>query len=395
MEAWKRNLYSLWTTEFLAVLGVAFVLPFLPFFIRELGVSDPEDVERWSGFIYAAPFLATTISGPVWGWLGDRYGRRLMLLRALLGFAVVSFLMAFAQSPHQLFLLRLIQGAISGFVSATLAIVSTTTPRERMGYAMGVLQTSLTAGTICGPLIGGFLADQLGYRNMFFLTAGLGCLATILVIFLVREDERVGEPGKSPGLISNYRFVFTSPTLLLIIATGLIVQLAIMAVQPILSLFVETLWPAVGHLATVAGGVFAVTGFSSLIVAPFWGKRGDRSGYRQILFITLLGAGITFAPQGLVNGVDQLLFLRFLQGLFLGGILPALYTLTTLNTPEERCGGVLGITRSGLLLGNAVGPIAGGIVAASFGMRPLFFCTGALLIGTAVAARRMIPGAAR
>lgn len=390
MESWKRNLYSLWTTEFLTVLGIALVLPFLPFYIRELGVKESEDVKRWSGLIYAAPFLLATFTGPLWGWLGDRYGRRMMLVRAIFGFAVTTFLMAFARDVYHLFFLRLIQGGVAGSIAATLAIVATTTPREHMGYAMGVLQTSLTTGGIIGPFIGGFLADQIGYRNIFFLTGGLGALAGILVIFLVHEDERTQETSKSTGLLSNYRFVFTSSALSAIFISSLIVQMAIMAVQPVLSLFVEKLWPTTDNLATMAGAVFAITGLSSLLASPYWGKRGDRIGCKKTLTITLLGTGISYAPQGLVSQVYQLLILRFIQGLFVGGVLPALYTLTSLNTPEERRGGIMGITRSGLLMGNVIGPISGGFLAASFGMRPLFFLTAALLIAVTFGASRII-----
>lgn len=390
MEPWKRNLYSLWATEFLAALGMALVLPFLPFYVRELGVQDLHDVERWSGLIFSAPFMVAIFAGPLWGWLGDRYGRRMMLIRAIFGYAGTSFLMAFAQNVQQLFILRLIMGGVAGFIAATLAIVSTSTPREHMGYAMGVLQTSLTSGAIIGPFIGGFLADQMGYRNIFFITAGFGFVAGLLVILLVQESERAPDEMKSPGLLSNFRFVFTSATLVTIFIASSIVQLAVMAIQPVLSLFVETLWPTTEHLATVAGGVFAITGFAGLISAPYWGKRGHRMGYKRVLALTLLGTGITCVPQAFVNRVYQLLTLRFVHGLFAGGILPALYTLTTLNAPEEQRGGIMGITRSGLLIGNVVGPISGGFLAASIGMRPLFLFTAALLITVTFSARRII-----
>jgi DHA1 family multidrug resistance protein-like MFS transporter len=369
---------------------MALVLPFLPFYVRELGVQDLHDVERWSGLIFAAPFMVAIFAGPLWGWLGDRYGRRMMLIRAVFGYAGTSFLMAFAQNVQQLFILRLIMGGVAGFIAATLAIVSTTTPREYMGYAMGVLQTSLTTGAIIGPFIGGFLADHMGYRNIFFITAGFGFVAGILVILLVQESERTPDEMKSPGLLSNFRFVFTSATLVTIFIASSIVQLAVMAIQPVLSLFVETLWPGTEHLATVAGGVFAITGFASLLSAPYWGKRGDRMGYKKVLAITLLCTGISCAPQAFVNRAYQLLLLRFVHGLFAGGILPALYALTTLNVPEKRRGGVLGITRSGLLIGNVIGPISGGFLAASIGLRPLFLFTATLLIAVTFAAGGMI-----
>jgi DHA1 family multidrug resistance protein-like MFS transporter len=314
----------------------------------------------------------------------------MMLMRAVFGFAVTSFLMAFAQTALQLFLLRLIQGAVAGFISATLAIVATTTPRQQMGYAMGILQTSLTTGGIIGPPVGGILADLIGYRNIFFLTSGFGLLAGLLVIFLVKEEEKPREDRKPGGFFSNFRFVFTSSTLTTIFVSSLIVQMAIMVIQPVLSLFVERLWPSPQSLSTMAGVVFGITGISSLIAAPYWGKRGDRVGYKKTLFLTTLATGISFAPQALVTDAYQLLALRFVQGLFIGGILPALYTLTSLNAPEERRGGIMGITRSGLLIGNVVGPISGGFLAASLGMRPIFFLTAALLIAVTFFSRNLI-----
>lgn len=379
MESWQRNLFSLWTTEFLAALGLSMILPFLPFYIRELGVTDAAEIKRWSGLVFGAPFLIATFVGPLWGWLGDRYGRRAMLIRALAGYAGSAFFMAFATTVNQLLILRLIQGGVAGFIAATLAIAATTTPRDKMGYAMGVLQTSLTTGAVIGPFIGGLLADRIGYRYIFFVTSAFGFVAAFLVILLVKENVSTGEEKKSPSLISNFRLVFTSSVLMAIFMAGLAVQTAVMAIQPVLSLFVERLWPSGEHLATVAGGVFAITGLASLISAPYWGKKGDRLGYKKMLLLALLGSGCLSIPQALVTQVYQLFFLRFIYGLFAGGILPALYTLTSLNVSEERKGGIMGITRSGLLIGNVVGPVSGGFISATFGIRPLFIFMAALL----------------
>lgn len=379
MESWQKNLFSLWTTEFLAALGISLILPFLPFYIRELGVIEAGEVKRWSGLVFGAPFLMATFAGPLWGWLGDRYGRKAMLIRALAGYAGSSFFMAFATSAQQLLILRLIQGGVAGFIAATLAIAATTTPRDKMGYAMGILQTSLTTGAVIGPFIGGLLADRLGYRHIFFVTSAFGFTAALLVILLVKESISPSEEKKSPGLIANFRLVFTTSSLMVIFVAGMAVQTAVMAIQPVLSLFVEIIWPQGENLATVAGGVFAITGLASLISAPYWGKRGDRLGYKKMLLITLLGTGLTGIPQALVNHAYQLFFLRFIYGLFVGGILPALYTLTSLHVSAERRGGIMGITRSGLLIGNVIGPISGGLLSAYFGIRPLFIFMAALL----------------
>ena len=390
MESWRKNLYTLWGAEFLAALGMAFVLPFIPFYVRELGITDLAEVKKWSGLIYAGPFLAATFTVPLWGWMGDRYGRKAMLIRALIGFAVTTFIMGFAQTAPQLFILRIIQGGVSGFIAATLAIVATTTPRKFMGYAMGILHTSLTTGAIVGPFIGGVLADQIGYRNIFFVTAVFGAAATILVIFLVREDQPSPEVSQAPGFFSNFRFVFASPVLVTIFVGGMVVQTAVLAIQPVLSLFVEKLWGKTENLSTLAGGIFAITGAASLLAAPFWGRRSDRKGYKKVLSFNLLWAGITCAPQAFVQNVGQLFLLRFVHGLFIGGVLPALNTLTTLNSPEDRRGGVMGIIRSGLLIGNVAGPILGGYLGASLGIPPIFVFTAVLLIAVTFVGGRII-----
>lgn len=390
MESWKKNLFSLWSAEFLAALGLSMILPFLPFYIRELGIIDAGEVKRWSGLVFGAPFLIATFVGPLWGWLGDRYGRKAMLIRALAGYAASSFFMAFATSVPQLLILRLVQGGVSGFIAATLAIAATTTPQDKMGYAMGVLQTSLTTGAVIGPFIGGLLADRIGYRHIFFVTSAFGFAGAFLVFLLVKESISSTEKKKSPGLMSNFRLVFTSSSLVVVFAAGLAVQTAVMAIQPVLSLFVEILWPQGENLATVAGGIFAITGLASLISAPYWGKRGDHIGYKKMLLITLLGTSLTCIPQALVNQVYQLFFLRFVYGLFVGGILPALYTLTSLNVSAERRGGIMGITRSGLLIGNVIGPVSGGLLSAYFGIRPLFIFMAALLFLVYLWVRREI-----
>ncbi|MCX5910182.1 MAG: MFS transporter, partial [Deltaproteobacteria bacterium] len=307
-----------------------------------------------------------------------------------IGFGITSALMAFAQTVEQLFILRLIQGAVSGFIAATLAIVATTTPREHMGYAMGVLQTSLITGSIIVPFFGGILADHIGYRHIFLITGGFAFFAALVVLFLVTESPVSSERKDSPGFLSNFHFVFRTPILVMILLAGFMVQLANMAISPILALFVESLQPEAEHIATVAGGVFAITGLAGLISAPYWGMRGHHLGYKRTLVMNLLGAAVTFIPQAFVTRIYQLLILRFVHGLFIGGIHPALYTLTSLNVPEERRGGVMGITRSGLLLGNVAGPITGGLVASSLGMRPLFIFTAAILLILVWVARRSI-----
>ena len=155
MPQWQRNVYAIWIAQFLAMVGLTLIVPFLPFYIRTLGVATTQDVERWSGFLFAAPFLVQTLAAPLWGVLGDRYGRKMMVLRAMLGIGLTNMLSAVVGNVGQLVALRAIQGGVSGFVAAGNALVTATIPADRMGAALGLLQTSLTGGGIIGPLVGG------------------------------------------------------------------------------------------------------------------------------------------------------------------------------------------------------------------------------------------------
>ncbi len=212
MPQWQRNIYAIWSAQFLAMVGLTLIVPFLPLYLRELGVRDIADVERWSGFLFAAPFLVQTLAAPLWGVLGDRYVRKMMVLRAMVGIGVTNMLSAAVGYVGQLVLLRAVQGGVSGFVAAGNALVTAAIPPDRMGAALGLLQTSLTAGGIIGPLIGGALGDLVGYRNVFLIT-GATCFAAAAVVLVGAREEmapaRVRAAG--PGVWANLAYFYSRP----------------------------------------------------------------------------------------------------------------------------------------------------------------------------------------
>ncbi|HBF59880.1 MAG TPA: multidrug transporter subunit MdtG, partial [Exiguobacterium sp.] len=180
MPLWKRNLVVVWFGSFLTSAALSLVLPFLPLFIEELGVDRRQDITTWSGIAFGATFLVAAIVSPIWGRLADRKGRKLMLLRASLGMSIVMFLISFVQDVYQLVFLRLVMGAVSGFISAGITMVASQTPKEKSGWALGTLSTGGIAGGLLGPLIGGFLADVVGLRPVFLFTS-----VPLFITFLV------------------------------------------------------------------------------------------------------------------------------------------------------------------------------------------------------------------
>lgn len=195
MDLWRKNLYVLWATQFIAMVGMNLVVPFLPFYIRDLGVADEAEVVRWSGLVFAGPFISALFATPFWGNLGDKYGRKPMVIRALFGLAVSQVLIGLSQNVMQVFLFRILQGAISGFIASALALVSTSAPRKRVGYALGVLQSASSGGVILGPFFGGLLADLIGYREIFFVTAVFCTMGAVAVMYGVEEVKAEEEPS--------------------------------------------------------------------------------------------------------------------------------------------------------------------------------------------------------
>ncbi|MGA0834161.1 MAG: MFS transporter [Candidatus Kapaibacteriota bacterium] len=196
-DGWKRNLLVLWIAQFIAMIGMTGVIPFLPLYVRELGVS-PDQTSLWSGFIIAAPFATAALLTPLWGSIGDRYGQKLMVMRAVAGLGLTVAAMGLATNVWVLFVLRILQGAVSGFIASTNAFVSSNTPSDRAGYALGTLQTSISAGAIVGPLVGGAISDAFGFQMVFFVVGGLCTLSLVTVYAGVREQP-VDHPAAAVG----------------------------------------------------------------------------------------------------------------------------------------------------------------------------------------------------
>ncbi len=167
---------------------MSLVLPFLPLFIEELGVTNPDHVVTWSAIAFGATFLVAAIVSPLWGRLADQKGRKLMLIRASLGMAVVMTLISFVQDVYQLVGLRLLMGAVSGFISAGITLVASQTPKEKSGWALGTLSTGGITGGLLGPLIGGLLADWIGLRPVFLLTGSSLFITFLITLVFVKED---------------------------------------------------------------------------------------------------------------------------------------------------------------------------------------------------------------
>ncbi|WP_277424241.1 MFS transporter [Cohnella candidum] len=378
---WKRTLWILWTSNFIAVAGVSLIIPFLPLYIEELGVHQLRDINLWSGWIFAAQSVTAVIFQPLWGAMADKYGRKVMLLRAGIGMAVMTILMGFVDAPWQLLVLRLINGVFSGFISMSISLQASVTPNEHAGKALGTLQTGQMAGSLIGPLIGGILAEAVGFRYVFVLTGALLLAASIVVMVFVDKGAplRSKEKESSRGA-GNWRLM--APLIPVFVAT-MVTQIGMMSIQPILSIYTKLLYHGV-HLEFIAGLVVSVTGVANLIGSPLLGRFGDRVGQRKILIFSLVMSGLTFIPQALTHNINVLLIGRFLLGLFVGGMLPSLNVLVKKLAPQEVQARAFGLNSSSQFLGNMIGPLLGSTVSAMFDIHYVFYITMGVLFANAL-----------
>ncbi|TMD80281.1 MAG: multidrug efflux MFS transporter, partial [Chloroflexi bacterium] len=188
---WRRNLAALWLAELTAILGFSFAFPFLPLFLhQDLHIPAGPQLAFWTGITGGATGLALACTAPIWGRLADRYGRKPMLVRAMVGGGISVGLMGLSQSALQLTVLRGVQGASSGTVAAATALVATETPAPHLAWALGILSSAISLGSAVGPAAGGLAANFVGLRAIFVGGGALLLLATIPVLFVVKETPR-------------------------------------------------------------------------------------------------------------------------------------------------------------------------------------------------------------
>ncbi|MFA6597925.1 MAG: MFS transporter [Ignavibacteriaceae bacterium] len=377
MENWKRNLFILWLALFFAAAGLSAVVPFLPLFIRELGVTNLAETSKWSGYVFSAPFIVSFFVIPLWGSLGDRYGQKLMTLRAILGLSVALLLMAFSQNVVHLFIFRMLQGALSGFYPAALALAVSTAPKERTGFALGVIESASTSGNVIGPLFGGVLSQLFGFRNVFIIVGVLVFISGLLIFFYLKEDkESKNENENRYSVVDNWKFVFSSKQILL---AGMLIALssfAISSLTPIFVLYVETFKVKASSVPLVTGLLYSILGLFAAISSLIFGRRIDEKGLKKNLLLSASVMGIMYFLHFFIYQIFYLIPVRILLGLGYGLIIPILFTALSKRVVMQRKAGIMGIGSSFQILGSMIGPISSGYIAAMFGVRYSFILAG-------------------
>jgi DHA1 family multidrug resistance protein-like MFS transporter len=384
---WRRNLYVIWIAEFVSIVGFSSAMPFLPYYVQELGVTAPGQVELWSGLLHSMHALTMGIMAPVWGSLADRLGHKLMVERAMFGGALLLGAMAFVGNVQQLLFLRTIQGAVTGTVVACMTLVAAGTPERQRASALGSLQMGVYLGASFGPALGGFVADVWGYRGSFLITGVLLAIGGVLVATNVREAHVELREGDRHSFAEGIRVVLRSPGVLSIFGVRLLIRSAYRAVTPILPLFVQVLVPGEARLSLLMGVVTSASMATSAVGSMIVGRIGGRLGLRSVLTVSVAACAVCYALQAVVGNVYQLTLLRALAGFAMGGILTSVSAALSRAAPEGYQGTVFGLGSTVVSAANAIGPMLGSAVAASWGLRMPFLAAG---LGFALAASMLV-----
>lgn len=380
----KKNLVIMWFANFFMAASSTMVLPFLSLYIETLGSYPDGFTQKWSGYVFGVTFLMAFLVSPFWGRFGDKHGYKKILLITGSGIGTSILLMSLVSSVYELFFLRMAMGLVTGFIPTSLAMISAQTPRRTAGKMLGTLQIGTVSGGLFGPLLGGLLADHVGFTYTFFITAFVIYGAVLLVFAGVRERPLKSDRDRSITYTRKQvlRTILNQRPLITVMILTAVIQVGNFSIQPLLALYVSELH-GTQNLAFFSGLAFSATGLGSLLAARKWGALGDRFGHGKILVILSLSAAVCFIPQGLTSSYETLVIFRFLFGIALGGMIPCITASIRLQAPGSIQGEVLGYNVSFRFLGNVIGPVLGGILSSYFGISAAFYVTAFLFFSGA------------
>lgn len=399
-DPWQRTVWATVVAEILALLAFQAGAILIPYYVQELGITDMARVAAWTGAYQSAGGIGFAVFTPIWGALGDRYGRKVMLMRAMAATWIILFLMGLARTPTQLMILRVIQGCLTGTPAAATALLATGSPRNRLAYTLGLLQTALFIGSSLGPMLGGYVGDLYGYRATFFFSSGTLFVAFLLVLTLVTEPEEsiaVAAKARQEHPFVALKSLFALPALLPLIVMAFAINLSYSLVAPVLPIFVQQLAAGSTRLASIAGTISGVSALMAAVSALVVGRLSDRIGHRRALLGCAAGTTLFYVPQALARSTVALGAALGLQGLFRGGLGPNISAMVVDSASKEKAGTALGLSSSASSIGFAAGPLVGAAIMAATSARTTYLVTAAIfgLITVGVALLSRMSGRSR
>ncbi|MCL5104082.1 MAG: MFS transporter [Armatimonadetes bacterium] len=385
MPYYRRNIYVLSITIFLAAVSWQQIIPFLPQFIGELGAG--RDIFKWIAIVFAAQSVASMLAQPLWGKMADTYGRKPMIIRAGLFLTGIYFAMSLCTVPWHLALLRFLNGALTGFIPGSYALVATNTPQELAPRAVATAQSASAAGLIVGPALGGFLASTLGYRGSMRVSGAAVLISTLLVWWLVKEPNKADEIEKT-SLIQDVRISLRSPVQLSIIFAVMMAWFFGYSINPYLTLHLSKL--SGDPPKWLIGAVYSIPAVAFVFSARYWTRLGESWGYHRTILAGLIGGGIGAVSLVFARNVWTFSWLYLLTGIWLAAIMPSAGALTCTRVDESFRGRAYGIQNSAGWAGALLAPVMASNMAAAYGIRSIFALVAGVFVLAAFVFRYLV-----
>jgi MFS transporter, DHA1 family, multidrug resistance protein len=394
LEPWQRDQYLVVLTVALAQVGTDLSQPFLPLYVRELGVSDLHEAAFWSGLVVGIAPLSSGLMGPIWGTMADSFGRKAMVLRALVLIMLMQFAIAAVPDVHWLLAARFVHGAFAGFTPMAMALAISLGPRERAAHAIGLVQAAQFLPTAIGPTIGGLLSDAFGMRVNFVLTGLLMIVPAIFLLFAIKESTYSGSTGESVGSggVAEKAGPERGSLFGLLLLPSFATALAILfmtrftdkALVPILPLYLVEVNTPSAQLATITGFVVASGAVAAGGSAMFYGRWARPENTRLLLLVAVTcGAAFSMLLAFATDWI-QVAVLRVILGLLAGGTASLGFAYGLRLAPPNRSAATLSILASSGQFGGALSGILVGVVSQA-GLRYAFLANaGAYLVAVAL-----------
>lgn len=382
---YRRNLYVLWVSVFLVSASWTQVIPFLPLFLSQIGVTD--GLNFWSGVVVSAHFVSSLFMLPVWGKLSDRFGRKPMIIRAGLSLSVIYVATSFATQAWHVALLRFLNGALTGFIPMSTALIGTNTPGPYAPRFVASLQTSSAAGSIIGPVIGGTLAGIFGVKGGLIASGTLVFLSTLLALFFVEERHQPIVEEEKTSIIADVRTAFASPVMWVVLFVSMLGQAASTGVQPVLVLHIEEMLGQRAN-AFLTGMVMALPGIAFVLSATRWVRLMDKHHVDRLIQAAFLGTGVMYMVTGAMPHIWLFAPVFFVGSLFVAAFRPIGAAMITSAVEQDFRGRAFALQTSASTLGGLLGPIVAGLIADYYGRRAVFVALGALLVLSPIVLRR-------
>jgi DHA1 family multidrug resistance protein-like MFS transporter len=386
MVYYRRNLLVISLTSFLAACALNQVVPFLPMFIKELGVKD--GIAFWSGITLSAQTLAMIVMLPYWGKLADKYGRKLMTIRAGICTVVLYFGMSYSQTIWQFLFQRLLSGLLTGYIPTLIALVGTNTPQSEAPRSVALVQSALAFGTIAGPSIGSILANWVGYRGSMVVSGIMVAVGLLLVILLVEERQKVSACSQSTSLWEDFRLALKTPVLVTTLYSDLADGFMMTAGQPILILYIQDM---IGDKVNLfAGPIFSLPGIALVLTNYYWCRLGERYTFQRVILLGLTGTGLFLVLQGLVRDIWWFAIAYFLVGLCSAAVSPNTAGLIASKVETDFKGRAFALQQSFRCFGSFLAPLLAGLICSSFSLQWVFIVVGMLGLTAATSIRMQI-----